>query len=136
VAGLLLYEGCIEEGIAIVQGVRSRHDGIRRNPWNEFECGNHYARALSSWALMLALSGYAYNGPRSHLRFAPKVAQDDFRCLFTAGMAWGSVAIRGSQAVLAVHGGRLSLRTLEIGEHTHRFDPPRTISAGEVLEVG
>ncbi len=136
VAGLLLYEGCIDEGVAVVQGVRARHDGIRRNPWNEFECGNHYARALSSWALMLALSGYAYHGPRAHLRFAPKVAQDDFRCLFTAGQAWGSVAIQGSRATLTVLGGQLRLRTLEIGERAYTFDPPKTVAAGEVLEVG
>jgi uncharacterized protein (DUF608 family) len=136
VAGLLLYEGLIEEGLAVVRAVRARHDGIRRNPWNEFECGNHYARALSSWALMLALSGYEYHGPRGRLRFAPKVAQEDFRCLFTAGTAWGSVSIRGTRASLAVRGGQLRLRSLEIGDRTHAFDPPRTVGAGEVLEVG
>ena len=136
VAGLLLYEGCIEEGVAVVEGVRARHDGIRRNPWNEFECGNHYARALSSWALMLALCGYAYHGPRGRLRFAPKVSQEDFRCLFTAGTAWGSVRIRGTQATLTVRGGALRLRTLEIGDRIYAFDPPRIVSAGQVLTVG
>ena len=136
VAGLLLYEGCVEEGVAVVQGVRARHDGIRRNPWNEFECGNHYARALSSWALLLALSGYAYHGPRGYLRFAPQVAQDDFRCLFTAGRAWGSVTIRGTRAALTIRGGELRLRTLEIGSRTYSFEPLRTFAAGEVIEVG
>jgi non-lysosomal glucosylceramidase len=136
VAGLLLYEGYIDEGVEVVQAVRARHDGIRRNPWNEFECGNHYARALSSWALLLALSGYQYHGPRGHLRFAPRVAQDNFRCLFTAGSAWGSVAIQGTRAALTLQGGKLRLRTLEIAGRTHAFDPPRTLAAGETLEVG
>ena len=136
VAGLLLYEGHIDEGVEVVRAVRARHDGIRRNPWNEFECGNHYARALSSWALMLALSGYEYHGPRGRLRFAPKVAPDNFRCLFTAGSAWGSVAIQGTRASLTVRGGELRLRTLEIGGRTHAFDPPRSVAAGETLEVG
>ncbi len=136
VAGLLFYEGYVDEGVAVVEAVRARHDGIRRNPWNEPECGNHYARALSSWALLLALSGYAYHGPRGALRFAPRIAQDNFRCLFTAGRAWGSVAIRGARATLTVRGGQLRLRTLEIGDRTYEFDPPRTVSAGEILRVG
>ena len=43
----------IEEGFAIVKAARDRYDGIprppiQRNPWNEIECGGHYARAMSS----------------------------------------------------------------------------------------
>src|SRR4029453_7150349 len=49
VAAHLIYEGLIVEGLAITKAVRDRYDGQRRNPWNEVECGNHYARALSSW---------------------------------------------------------------------------------------
>jgi uncharacterized protein (DUF608 family) len=136
VAGLLFYEGYIEEGVAVVRGVRARHDGIRRNPWNEFECGFHYARALSSWALLLALSGCTYHGPHAHLRFAPRVSTNDFRCLFTAGKAWGSIRTRGTRATLTVRGGQLQLRTLEIDGRTYTFDPVRTVSAGETLDVG
>jgi non-lysosomal glucosylceramidase len=136
VAGLLFYEGYIEEGVAVVRGVRARHDGVRRNPWNEFECGFHYARALSSWALLLALSGCTYHGPHAHLRFAPRVSKNDFRCLFTAGKAWGSIRTRGTRATLTVRGGQLQLRTLEIDGRTYAFDPVRNISAGEVLDVG
>ena len=136
VAGLLFYEGYIEEGVAVVRGVRARHDGVRRNPWNEFECGFHYARALSSWALLLALSGCTYHGPNAHLRFAPRVSTNDFRCLFTAGKAWGSIRTRGTRATLTVRGGQLNLRRLEIDGRTYAFDPVRTVSAGEVLDVG
>jgi uncharacterized protein (DUF608 family) len=55
VAAHLIYEGSVEEGFRIVRAVRNRYDGERRNPWNEVECGNHYARALASWSLLLAL---------------------------------------------------------------------------------
>src|SRR5205807_3167307 len=51
VAAHLIYEGMVSEGLAIAKAVRDRYDGQRRNPWNEVECGNHYARALSSWSL-------------------------------------------------------------------------------------
>ena len=46
-----------------MKGVRDRYDGKRRNPWNEVECGSHYARALSVWSVLLALSGYHYSAP-------------------------------------------------------------------------
>ena len=87
--GLLIYEGEVEAGCEIVRAVRARHDGIRRNPWDEFECGHHYARALSSWSLLLALSGFEYSAPAGRLRFAPRVSADGFRCLFSTGTAWG-----------------------------------------------
>ena len=73
VAAHMIYEGLVEEGFAIVKGARDRYDGIprppiQRNPWNEIECGGHYARAMSSWSLLLALSGWEYDGPRQALR--------------------------------------------------------------------
>ncbi len=119
VAAHLMYEGMVEKGLAIVDGVRARHDGIARNPWNEFECGHHYARAMASWSLLLALSGYHYSAPARRLSFAPAVNTHDFRCFFSTGGAWGSY----SQAVTAktmtcrveVRYGTLSLRTLEVG---------------------
>ena len=61
VAAHMMYEGLLEEGLAIVKGVADRYDGLRRNPWNEVECGSHYARALASWSVLTALSGYGYS---------------------------------------------------------------------------
>jgi uncharacterized protein (DUF608 family) len=58
VASHLIYEGWVEEGLAVVKGVRDRHTGVRRNPWNEFECGNHYSRSMASYALLLALGSW------------------------------------------------------------------------------
>lgn len=49
VATNLIYEGLVEEGLTLVRAVRGRHDGFARNPWNETECGNHYARSMASW---------------------------------------------------------------------------------------
>ncbi|MBN1351485.1 hypothetical protein JXJ21_18860 [candidate division KSB1 bacterium] len=89
VAGHLIYEGWLEQGLKVVKGVRERYDGLRRNPWNEVECGHHYARALASWSVLLALSGYEYDGVKGHLGFAPKLNQENFRCVWTSGAAWG-----------------------------------------------
>jgi hypothetical protein len=109
---------------------------VKRNPWDEFECGHHYARALSSWALLLALQGYQYSAPEARLRFAPKVAPDTFRSFFTAGEAWGRVEIFARDAAtLSVFGGELQLRTLQINERVHHFDPPVAVRRDEPLHV-
>ncbi|HLK56071.1 MAG TPA: GH116 family glycosyl-hydrolase [Chthonomonadaceae bacterium] len=161
VAAHLIYEGFIEEGLAIVKGVRDRHDGAKRNPWNEFECGHHYARAMSSWSLLLALSGYQYDADRQHLAFAPKVNADDFRCFFSAGNAWGVFTQEqtggGYNATFRILWGELTLEAISLpsipktglfvdaaqeplavqvsGEQGIHFDAPLTLSAGQTLEV-
>jgi non-lysosomal glucosylceramidase len=96
VASHLIYEGLIEEGFAIVKAARDRYDGIprppiQRNPWNEIECGGHYARAMSSWSLLLALSGWEYDGPRQALRFTPRHTPEQFKGFFTGPEGWGSL---------------------------------------------
>jgi uncharacterized protein (DUF608 family) len=101
VAGHMIYEGMIEEAYAIVKGARDRYDGIPRapigrNPWNEIECGGHYARAMSSWSLLLAASGYEYDGTAKSLRFTPRVTPEKFKSFFVGPEGWGSLTqIRG-----------------------------------------
>lgn len=118
VAAHLIYAGLVDEGLAIVRGLRDRHDGERRNPWNEFECGNHYARAMASWSLLLALSGYRYSAPAGQIGFAPAISADRFRCFFSAGSGWGSFAQEsdgaGFGARLELRGGELRLRRLAL----------------------
>jgi hypothetical protein len=96
VAAHLLYEGMVDEAFAIVKGARDRYDGaprppIPRNPWNEIECGGHYARALSSWSLLPALSGFEYDGPQGVLRFTPRHTPARFKAFFSGPDGWGSL---------------------------------------------
>jgi hypothetical protein len=119
VASHLIYEGMVEEGLAIVKGVRDRYDGERRNPWDEFECGHHYARSLASYAVLLALSGFRYSAPEKRMGFEPRVSADDFACFSSVASGWGlyeqATTRRGLQARLSVRYGSLTLRTLDIG---------------------
>ena len=89
VASHLICEGLLEEGLAVAKGVRDRHRGDRRNPWDEFECGHHYARSLASYGLLLALSGFRYSAPEQSVGFAPRLNAQDFRCFFSVDAAWG-----------------------------------------------
>ncbi|MFB6219274.1 MAG: GH116 family glycosyl-hydrolase [Halobacteriaceae archaeon] len=57
VAAHLVYRGRVERGLELVRAARERFDGRARNPFNEFECGDHYARATANWAVYCALAG-------------------------------------------------------------------------------
>jgi len=116
VAGHMLWEGMVDEGLAIIRAVHERYDGTRHNPWNEVECGDHYARALASWGCLLGLEGYVYDGPAGRMGFAPRMQADDFKAFFTAAEGWGSlVQTRGGGRQtnrIEVAWGRLRVRTL------------------------
>ncbi len=118
VAAHLIYEGLVEEGLALVKSVRDRYDGFRRNPWNEVECGSHYARAMSSWSLLLALSGFRYSAPEKWMAFAPVVNRRAFRCFFSTGSGWGlfsQTAVNASLSVaLDVRHGKLALEEFRV----------------------
>ena len=89
VASHLIYEGFVDEGLTIARSTRERQDGVRRNPWNEVECGNHYARSLASYGLLTALSGMRYDIPNHKLSLRPAVDLPFFRTFFCAGTCWG-----------------------------------------------
>lgn len=90
VAAHLIYEGFIEEGLTVVKAVRERHDGYKRNPWNEVECGYHYVRSMSSWTLLIALSGFKYDMVNKKIGFEPCINKKNFTTFWSTGTAWGT----------------------------------------------
>ena len=136
VAAHLIYEGQLDAGLELVAALRARHDGVRRNPWDEVECGHHYARSMASWALLLALSGFHCDVAQGRLAFAPAADAADFRCFYSAGTAWGGFAQQRTDqelvAELTVAFGGFDLRQLRLQA------PARTAGAevnGAVLPV-
>lgn len=116
VAGHMAWEGMVTEALAICRGVHERYHPAKHNPWNEIECGDHYARAMASWGVLTALSGFEHHGPRRHIGFAPRIAPDDFRAAFTAAQGWGSFAQRRGARTqtdeIGLRWGRLSVETV------------------------
>jgi Predicted bile acid beta-glucosidase len=115
VASHLIYEGMVKEGLTLVKAARQRYDGRRRNPWDEVECGHHYARAMSSWGLLLALSGFNYSVPEGRLGFAPALRPEDFRTFWSLGSTWGFYEQKAGaentfSCMLKVENGRFELR--------------------------
>jgi non-lysosomal glucosylceramidase len=158
-AGLLLFENEVDDALTILADVRDRHDGTRRSPWNEVECGDHYVRPMASWALLEAATGYRYHAPSGRLAFAPRFRADDFRGFFITGSAWGAFQLSTASAQLLVDYGALTLHelrfasrassaTVHLGEQaipveaeaidghlSLRLAQPVTIEAGQTLRV-
>ena len=89
VATHLIYEGFVEEAMEIIHGIRRRYNGKRRSPYNEIECGNHYARSMAAWGLLIALSGFEYDVEKGKTEFHPRVNENDFTCFYSDGKSWG-----------------------------------------------
>ncbi len=116
VAAHMIWEGLVQEGLAITRTVHDRYHPSKRNPFNEVECGDHYARAMAGYGVFLAACGYEHDGPRGHLGFAPRMGPDDFRAAFTAAEGWGTFGqtrdARSHRATIEIRHGRLALRSL------------------------
>ena len=132
----LIYEEFIEQGLSVIRGIRARYDGKRRNPWDEAECGHHYARAMASWGAVLGLSGYHYSGVKQELGFRPRINPQEFQTFWSTGKAWGSFRqsqIGNSQeAELSVKHGEITLKTLSLGWIIEEIKPTKaTVQVGE-----
>lgn len=118
VAGDMLRQGMLTEGLSIVQAIHDRYDPAKHNPYNEVECGDHYARALASWSCLLSLSGFECDVPAGVFGFAPRITPDDFQSFFSAGTCWGTVAQQRSAAsqtvILKIQEGQVRLAELQL----------------------
>ena len=124
VASHLIHEGFVEEGLTIVRSLRSRYDGRTRNPWNEYECGNWYARAMSSYALVAALSGFRYSAVDRTLYFGPKLKIRPFASLFSTASGYGTVTLDGRNLTVNMIEGELAIDRLQFtdGDGTRGID--------------
>jgi len=116
VAGHMIWEGMLTEALAICRAIHDRYHPAKHNPYNEVECGDHYARALASWGVFTALAGYEYHGPKGCLAFAPRMTPEHFRSAFTAAQGWGTFEQKREDNIqkerIGVRWGRLRLKTL------------------------
>ena len=90
VAGGMVWEGLLDEALTICRAVHDRYAPDRRNPYNEIECCDHYARALASWGVYTALCGFDYHGPEGRIAFDPQLTPEAFRAAFTTAEGWGT----------------------------------------------
>ena len=95
--------GHVKEGLDILRASRNRYDGKIRNPFNEYECGHWYARALSSYGYLQALTGMRYDAVDKTLYIDSQVG--DFTSFLSTESGFGTVSLKGNSAVVkAVYG--------------------------------
>jgi hypothetical protein len=111
VASHLIMMGKVQEGLEVVRTCRDRYDGRIRNPFDEYECGHWYARALSSYALLQALSGARYDAVEKVLYLRPRIA-GDFRCFLATATGYGTVGVKDGKPFLEVRSGTIEAREI------------------------
>jgi uncharacterized protein (DUF608 family) len=131
----MLYEGRTDEGLTCIRNIRDRYDGAKRSPFDEAECGHHYARAMASWAAVPALTGFYYSGVEKSMTFAPAKG----RHFWSNGYAWGACSLKkagkGMTVELSVLGGTLDLSRFNLtGYDPHEFKEPVRLDAGQQVQ--
>lgn len=105
VASHLMLVGHVQEGLDIVQACRNRYDGRVRNPFNEYECGHWYARALSSYGMLQGLTGLRYDAVDKTLHVQSRIGA--FECFLSTATGFGTVRWNGGKPVLNVVSGSI-----------------------------
>jgi uncharacterized protein (DUF608 family) len=116
VAAHLVAEGFVKEGLTIVKALRSRYDGRIRNPWNEYECGNYYARAMASYTLLGALAGFRYSAVQRTLWFGPQLSVRPFKTFFSTASSFGTILLDVRDLTIQVLEGELVVEKLVLTE--------------------
>jgi uncharacterized protein (DUF608 family) len=113
VASHLMLMGLVEEGLQIVRACRERYDGRVRNPFNEYECGHWYARAMASYGLLQGLSGARYDAVEKVLYLRPSI-HGDFRAFLSTATGYGTVGVKDGKPFVEVKAGAMECRAIKM----------------------
>lgn len=116
VASHMMAEGMTDEALVITKAIHDRYHAAKRNPYNEIECSDHYARAMASYGTFITACGFEHHGPKGYLRFAPKWNRNNFKAAFTSAEGWGSYSqVKNNEQqrhTLTLQYGSLLLKTI------------------------
>ena len=101
----MIQEGMVDDGLKCIKSIRDRFDGAKRNPFDEPECGKHYARSMASWASVLALSDFHYSGVDKTMSFT----RTPGKYFWSNGSAFGLCEVSTSSVKLEVLRGSVEL---------------------------
>ena len=134
----LAQEGMVRDALKVVRDIRARYDGRKRNPFDEAECGHHYARAMNSWGLIPALTGFHYSALTGEMSFAPSKRHVSW--FWSIGSAWGTVELaptrRRTKVTLTCLAGRLKMSRFGLtGFGQNEFKAEKTLAPGRSLTI-
>ncbi len=111
-ASLLMEHGRYADGLKIVEAIHRRY--LRAGqPWSHVECGGHYSRAMSSWATLLAASGFRPDVPHQSLAIIP-AAPRDFHTPWVTSSGFGTIRREGGALLIHCVYGTLELKSLKL----------------------
>jgi uncharacterized protein (DUF608 family) len=108
----MIYEGMNDDALKCIKAIRDRHDGAKRNPFSEPECGHHYARSMASWASVIALSEFSYSGVSKTMTITSRPGV----YFWSNGYTWGTCEVKNDEVTLNVLKGSLSLNTFRLSD--------------------
>ncbi len=118
VAAHMMAEGMVEESLILTRSIHDRYHAYKRNPFNEIECSDHYARAMSSYGTFINVCGFTYHGPKGKIGFDPKINPENFKAPFTGAEGWGTYSQQRKEeeftSRIIVKNGQLSLKTITV----------------------
>jgi uncharacterized protein (DUF608 family) len=114
-ASHMILMGLVGEGMEVVRACRARYDGRARNPFDEYEWGHWYARAMASYGLLQALSGARYDAVDGVLHVQPAV-RGDFRSFISTATGYGTVGVADGKPFLKVVSGQIAVKELRYTE--------------------
>lgn len=127
----MLYEGMEEEALTCIRAIRDRHDGAKRNPFSEPECGHHYARSMASWASVIAYSEFRYSGGERFMHITSRPGH----YFWSNGYAWGTCTVGDSELMLEVLKGSLALKQIQVGNGKPVRLKKKTLREGERQKI-
>ena len=108
VASHLMLTGETGKALEIVRACRSRYDGRIRNPFDEYECGHWYARAMSSYGMLQGLTGVRYDAVTQQM-FIDK-RPGDFTGFISTETGFGNTGLKNGQPFLDVAYGEIIVK--------------------------
>jgi len=112
VASHLMLQGQVEEGLDIVRACRDRYDGRIRNPFNEYECGHWYARAMSSYGMLQGLTGVRYDAVDGTLFIDSKIG--DFTSFISTEKGFGTVSLKQGKPSISIAYGKIPVKRVMV----------------------
>jgi len=129
----------LQKGLAIMRTIHDRYAPANRNPYNEIEFSDFYARAMASYGSFLAACGFNYDGPAGMIGFDPVIGPENFRAPFTAAEGWGTfsqtIGKTEMKAELGVNWGSVSLKTFQLNPRDLKVKQVEVMLNGKKLNV-
>jgi len=112
-AAHLALMGMERPAVKIVKDIWERYEkkGLR---FIHIECGDHYYRALSAWAVYLALTGFSMNAIEKSVTF--KINKKAMTFLISTPAAWGSVKTQSQTKIaeISIQRGTMVIKRINL----------------------